>query len=433
MRAFHFSWWGFFIAFFIWFAIAPLLPLIKDSLDLQPSDIWTSNICAVLFDICMRFVFGAVCDKFGARIPMGCVLMFASIPTACIGLVNSLTGLIVVRLFIGVAGSTFVMCQCWSTRMFTKEIVGIANGLVGGWGNVGGGATQIVMGTLLFPLFTKMWDGDEEKAWRTVTIVPAVVAFTTGMIIIKFGQDCPKGNYKDLKKSGEMAEVSATASFRQGALDLNTWILFIHYACCFGVELTVNNAAVSFFVQYFDLDIGKASAIASIFGFMNLFARGVGGWLSDKSMPKMGMRGRILVQAFLLIAEGVCIFIFAAQKSLAMSIVMLTIFSIFVQAAEGSTYGIVPYVNRQAPGAVAGIVGAGGPAGAVCFGLIFRQIEDQRRAFWIMACAVCGAGVLSVLITIKGHRGLLCGKDEDSIAKLNMPVEDDEEAEKPKV
>mmetsp|Transcript_6988 Transcript_6988/g.15116 ORF Transcript_6988/g.15116 Transcript_6988/m.15116 type:complete len:94 (+) Transcript_6988:237-518(+) len=93
MRAFHFSWWGFFIAFFIWFAIAPLLPLIKDSLDLQPSDIWTSNICAVLFDICMRFVFGAVCDKFGARIPMGCVLMFASIPTACIGLVNSLTGL----------------------------------------------------------------------------------------------------------------------------------------------------------------------------------------------------------------------------------------------------------------------------------------------------------------------------------------------------
>eukprot|EP00526_Cylindrotheca_closterium_P025636 CAMPEP_0113615524 /NCGR_PEP_ID=MMETSP0017_2-20120614/7745_1 /TAXON_ID=2856 /ORGANISM="Cylindrotheca closterium" /LENGTH=74 /DNA_ID=CAMNT_0000524763 /DNA_START=92 /DNA_END=313 /DNA_ORIENTATION=+ /assembly_acc=CAM_ASM_000147 len=29
MRAFHFSWLGFFIAFFIWFAIAPLLSEIK--------------------------------------------------------------------------------------------------------------------------------------------------------------------------------------------------------------------------------------------------------------------------------------------------------------------------------------------------------------------------------------------------------------------
>ena len=52
-----------------------------------------TNIFAVAFDICMRFVFGAVCDKYGARIPMGTVLMLASIPTACIGLVNSLTGL----------------------------------------------------------------------------------------------------------------------------------------------------------------------------------------------------------------------------------------------------------------------------------------------------------------------------------------------------
>ena len=92
-RAFHFAWWSFFIAFFIWFAIAPLLPQIKVDLNLSTKDIWTTNICAVSFDICMRFVFGAVCDKYGARIPMGVVLMLASIPTACIGLVNSLTGL----------------------------------------------------------------------------------------------------------------------------------------------------------------------------------------------------------------------------------------------------------------------------------------------------------------------------------------------------
>ena len=34
----------------------------------------------------------AICDKYRARVPMGCALMAASIPTACTGLLNSLTG-----------------------------------------------------------------------------------------------------------------------------------------------------------------------------------------------------------------------------------------------------------------------------------------------------------------------------------------------------
>lgn len=392
---------------------------------MSSQDIWTTNICAVAFDICMRFVFGALCDKYGARVPMGCVLMLASIPTACIGLVNSLTGLICIRLFIGLAGSTFVMCQCWSTRMFTKEIVGMVNGLVGGWGNVGGGATQLVMGTLLFPLFKIITGGDVSRAWRTVTLVPAVVAFSTGALVICFSDDCPKGNYKDLKKSGEMPEISAAASFRGGAVDINTWMLFIQYACCFGVELTVNNAAVSYFVRRFELTIESASAIASIFGFMNIFARGLGGWSSDKANGKLQMRGRILVQAGLLILEGACIFIFAEMGNLAASVVMLTVFSIFVQGAEGSTYGIVPYVNRVSPGAVAGIVGAGGPTGAVSFGLVFRQLpNDPEKAFRIMAGVVLASGVMSIFLNIKGHRGILFGKDAPEATKIQLPVPD---------
>merc|ERR1712048_1534268 len=39
MRAFHCSWWCFFIAFFIWFAIAPLLGEIKDTLGLTKQQI----------------------------------------------------------------------------------------------------------------------------------------------------------------------------------------------------------------------------------------------------------------------------------------------------------------------------------------------------------------------------------------------------------
>jgi NNP family nitrate/nitrite transporter-like MFS transporter len=70
MRAFHCSWVGFFIAFFIWFAIAPFLGEIRDDLGLTNQEIWTSSIVGVGGTIFMRFILGPMCDKWGARIPM---------------------------------------------------------------------------------------------------------------------------------------------------------------------------------------------------------------------------------------------------------------------------------------------------------------------------------------------------------------------------
>jgi len=412
MRAFHCSWWSFFIAFFIWFAIAPLLDEVRQTLSLDKKQIWTSSIASVAGTIFMRFVNGPLCDKYGARIPMALILIIASIPTALTGLVNTATGLAVLRLFIGIGGSTFVMCQYWTSRMFTKEVVGTANALVGGWGNLGGGVTQLVMGSVLFPLFKLGMS--PETAWRSVCCIPAVVAATTGVTILFISDDAPKGNYKEMKKNGTMPDVSAAASFRTGFLNINTWLLFIQYACCFGVELTMNNAAALYFKWKFKLSTESAAAIASIFGWMNLFARGLGGYASDKFNAKMGMRGRLIWQTITLVIEGAMVLIFAHSDSLGVAIFIMVIFSSFVQAAEGSTYGIVPYVNPPVTGSIAGIIGAGGNTGAVCFGLGFRQLEP-KPAFILMGSVILGSALLSPFILIKGHRGMLTGGDSEAI------------------
>ena len=112
------------------------------------------------------------------------------------------------------------------------------------------------MGSALFPLFKAIYNGDSEKAWRTVCVVPAVVAFSTGVMVYFVSDDSPKGSYAELKKHGVMAQVSAASSFRAGALNFNTWILFIQYACCFGVELTMNNAAALYFKDAFGQTTG---------------------------------------------------------------------------------------------------------------------------------------------------------------------------------
>lgn len=183
--------------------MAPLLPEIQVSLDLNDSQIWVTNIVSVSSALLSRFLVGPFCDKYGARIPLTILLMLIAIPTAFTGLVNSYAGLTVLRFFVGIAGSGIVMCSLWTSSMFSKEIVGTVNSFAAGWGNVGGGMAQVIMGSLLFPFFRdivyqgKSLDDAADSAWRIIFIFPAIVAFATGLIIVFTSDDRPEGNLSE--------------------------------------------------------------------------------------------------------------------------------------------------------------------------------------------------------------------------------------------
>ena len=109
---------------------------------------------------------------------MSGLLIIGSIPLAFAGLIKSGTGLIIVRLCIGILGGTFVPCQFWTSAMFNVKIVGTANAIVGGWGNLGGGFTFILM-PALFEL-VKTCGADEFLAWKIAVLIPAVIVLLIG-------------------------------------------------------------------------------------------------------------------------------------------------------------------------------------------------------------------------------------------------------------
>jgi MFS transporter, NNP family, nitrate/nitrite transporter len=406
MRNFHSAWFAFFIAFVVWFSVSPLLPEIKKTLKLTKKEVWSSSIAGVGGTIAVRIVLGPICDRYGPRIPMAIILWLAAIPAACVGFVNTAAELIVLRTFLGFAGGSFVMCMFWSTINFTKEVVGSSNGITGGWGNLGAGVAQIFVGTILFPMFKSFFDGDAEKAWRTVCIVPAFLAFCTGLWILIYSDDTPKGNYGELKKHGKKEVEPASTLIWAAASNMNTWILFIQYATCFGVEITMNNATALYFIEEFGQTTEAAAALMSIFGWLNLFARGLGGVISDWANSKMGMRGRIIANTVFLFAEGVMVLAFARSTTLGGAICTLVVFSLFVSAAEGSCFGIVPYIDYPRMGSITGIVGAGGNVGAVGFGMAFRQL-DYGAAYDIMGGTILASCLLSLFINIKGESRLM--------------------------
>jgi hypothetical protein len=114
MRSFHVAWWSFFISFFLWFAIDPLLPDIQADLKITKKHLFLSNLASIGGTIVARITAGPLCDKYGARCMLAMTLIFGSLTTACIGLVHSAAGLIVIRTLIGFVGASFVMTEYWT-------------------------------------------------------------------------------------------------------------------------------------------------------------------------------------------------------------------------------------------------------------------------------------------------------------------------------
>jgi NNP family nitrate/nitrite transporter-like MFS transporter len=81
--------------------------------------------------------------------------------------------------------------------------------------------------------------------------------------------------------------------------------------------------------------------------------------------------------------------LFSQQAALPLAIATLILFSLCVQMSEGATYSVVPFINKKALGAVAGIVGAGGNAGAVAAGFLFKA----ESLSWPQALFILGAVV----------------------------------------
>ena len=172
MRTFHMTWFAFFLAFFGWFGIAPMMALVRDDLGLTKTQIGNTIIASVAITILARLAIGWLCDRIGPRLAYSGLLVLGSIPVMCIGLANSYESFLLFRLAIGIIGASFVITQYHTSMMFAPNVVGTANATTAGWGNMGGGVTQMVMPLVLAAVL--MFGVGETLGWRVAMVVPGM-------------------------------------------------------------------------------------------------------------------------------------------------------------------------------------------------------------------------------------------------------------------
>ena len=121
------------------------MPLIREQLGLSKEEIGNIIIASVSATIFARLIIGRLCDTLGPRLSYTILLVFGAIPVMLIGLSNSYESFLIFRFVIGIIGASFVITQFHTSMMFAPNIVGTANAVAGGWGNLGGGVTNLVM------------------------------------------------------------------------------------------------------------------------------------------------------------------------------------------------------------------------------------------------------------------------------------------------
>ena len=151
-------------------------------------------------------------------------------------------------------------------------------------------------------------------------------------------------------------------------------------------------------------DRGEAAGvIAASFAFVNLFARPLGGLLSDKlTNRKLVMLGYMVGISLGFLGMG---FIDSAWPIWA-AVAITVVCSMFVQGAEGATFAIIPLINKRMTGQVAGMAGAFGNVGAVIYLVVFSFV-DSSTFFYILA----GGAAFSVL-----YVALFLKEPEDAFA-----------------
>src|SRR5579871_4302212 len=86
MRAFHMAWLAFFLCFFSWFGVAPLMPVIRQELHLTKAQTGNSIIASVALAVFGRLLMGWLCDRIGPRKAHAGLLILGSLPVMLIGL-----------------------------------------------------------------------------------------------------------------------------------------------------------------------------------------------------------------------------------------------------------------------------------------------------------------------------------------------------------
>ncbi len=383
-------------------------------------------------------------DRFGARYVLAAYVALWSLSTGLLGLVNSITGLIMLRLCCGAfEAGAYPLAAGIVGRWIPQHQRGIANSVVAVGGRFGGALAPIItIQLMLLWSFGWQWESTAEPAptsWRPVVILYGLIGLAVAVIFAKLFRDYPREhprvNAAELAIIGGqssrpagatiLADATPTelvrfqpkdvprpatavldASVRQtkselppiGAMctNLSLWLnSFLQFASNFGWAFLVTSMP-QYLRQVHHTTAQSQGWLQSLPLACGVVGMLLGGLLLDFLTRRWGVRiGRVLMLSLPRLLVGLAFFGCSGVTNPIQATIFLAIMGLATDLSISAMWAFAQDIGGRHVGSVLGWANMWGNLGAACsplaFGFLVRLYPDNVPLGWKTAFMVCGA------------------------------------------
>ena len=355
------------VGFMAWSIISPLMPFISQDIKINPGQLSIILAIPVILGSILRVPFGYLTNIIGAKWVFFCSFIILLFPIFFLGQAQSPGMLMASGFFLGVGGAIFSVGVTSVPKYFSKDKVGLANGIYG-MGNIG-----TAISSFLAPPIAGI------VGWQT-TVRSYLIIIAIFAILMFFLGDAKEPKVK----------VPLGAQVKDLSSNYKLYYLSLWYFITFGAFVAFGLFLPNYLVNNFGIDKVDAGIRSGVFIALATFLRPVGGILGDKFNAV-----KVLMIDFVVMIIGAVILGVSSHIAL-FTIGCLTI-SICAGLGNGLIFKLVPSYFAKESGTANGIVSMMGGLGGFFPPLIITYVTSLTGSSHLAFILLAVFGILAFI------------------------------------
>ncbi|QNM97767.1 nitrate/nitrite transporter [Chitinimonas koreensis] len=324
------------LSFMVWVLLGPLAVHIARDLGLTPAQKGLMVATPLLAGALLRLVMGVLVDHLRPKRAgaIGQLIVMAALAVAWLAGVHSFGQVMLLAVFLGVAGASFAVALPLASRWYPPHYQGAAMGIAG----AGNSGTAIA--ALFAPSLAKAF------GWNAVfglALAPLALVFLVYLAFARDSPDCPPAK----KLSAYLAVLR----------DRDAWWFMFFYCVTFGGFSGLASSLTVYFNDQYGLDPVKAGFYTALCVFAGSLMRPIGGALADRVG---GIRSLLVLYTL----ASACLWLVGRDLPEAwMALTALVAGMLWLGMGNGAVFQLVPQRFRREIGVMTGLVGMAGGIG----------------------------------------------------------------------
>ena len=364
------------VGFWAWTIVGPLSKRYAQQMELDATQTAVLVAMPIFVGSIARVPVGALTDRYGGRV-MFTVILGVNAPlvllTGLVGQLNNFVLLVVVALFLGIAGTVFAIGVPFCSAWYESHRKGFATGVFGA-GMVGTAVSAFLTPRLVTGI-----------GYLGTHVAIAVVVALTAVLCWLTLRDSPV----HAAKTPEPVLPKIKRAFTLKV----TWQLCFLYGVVFGAFVAFSNYLPTYLDNVYGFDATAAGTRTAGFALAAVVARPVGGILADRIGPKT-----VTLTSFAGTAVLAMVVAFQPGEERVYGATFL-LMAVFLGLGTGGVFG---WVGRAAPakdvGTIGGIIAAAGGLGGYFPPLVMGATYDAENSSYFVGLTLLAVFAVASLV-----------------------------------